>query len=75
MCKRDATEPPIHVNGHTLTKLGREVPSLGKFDPDYTYLISLAREIQKQSVNVHLADLVEGTQDGRVKGRNLTEIT
>jgi hypothetical protein len=74
ICKSDARDKTIKMKIYRLTRLGAEILSLGRFDHDYQYLMSIGQEIKKQSFDVYIGDLVERLPEG-IKSRNLKEIT
>lgn len=56
LLEREAAEPPITISGAALTRVGREVISLGSFTPDMEYIKKFAEHLKSKGVTVHVAD-------------------
>jgi hypothetical protein len=74
ICKGDINNKKIKLKVHRVTRLGVEVLSLGKFTPDYEYLMSIAQDIKQQDLKVYIGNLVAKLPGGKVRSENITEI-
>jgi len=69
LLERSAVEPPITISGAALTRVGREVITLGNFTPDMEYIKKLAGHLKSKGVTTHVADWIP-RPDGNGEYRN-----
>lgn len=68
LLERESPQPPVTIKGAALTRVGREVISLGQFSPDLDYVRKFAEHLKESGVTVKVADWFprpDGTGDYR----------
>lgn len=58
LLEREAVDSPITIKGAALTRVGREVLSLGNFTPDMEYIRKFAEHLKSKGVTVSVADWI-----------------
>lgn len=70
ICRHADANKTLRIPAYKLTPMGLEILSLGKFDPDYQYLVSVAQKIMAGTFNVSIADIVSINKSGVIDVRN-----